>query len=260
MNRRRFIASIAGGGISFSALHQQSPRSRLHPNDATPAPDDDGSLLGPLPDPVELGSGLTLVDYHFGTAAGYPRMLAEVVNETGSVIDTPRILMAFRDRNNNVLMEENLWGFTDLILPDERGQLFTEFYGDDPLEIGEDHIDFSLTQEVSPSTSVGRFYTLDYEIELESEDMEEESYIGRGSIVNTGGSTIAEATILGVFRNAEDRYIGHTFGFVQSELPPGQFANFTIDVNVRSAVPHDPFDVMREGEDYTIDISATARL
>lgn len=262
MDRRRFVRVSMAVGMGFSAL---TLRGALALDDATPdaTPQDvdlGPALIDPVPDTIELSSGVRLVDYYVGEHSEYPRVLGEFINDNAFPVSFTSIIMAVRDDEGNILNEAQLAPLFAVTMPGEQGQAFGGLATMQADEVAIERITFELPDPVGPSPVLGTFLTDEVSFELQEEDRASDSYSAQGVVRNTGSVNIDGAAVIGVFRNADGRYIGHTIDVVQSTIAPDQWAEVSLEMNGGTGISHSPFDYLRDGEDYSVEFTAFGNL
>jgi hypothetical protein len=242
MDRRKFTTRAVMGVIVLG-----SPRS-ARAQEATPEP----SVT------IELAPGLLLINPRFDSIASgtIPAFLGEYRNDTGRTFDTPVLGMTFYDGEGNIVGGHYATPVLPVSVPGSQVPITGEFYEFDPLTEPWDSVRYFVCSDLAGAFYVDQASTLDVEIDALDEERGEDSYIAEGSIRNNGAAPAENIGVYAIFRNKDGVFVGHAWSFVDRPIPPSKTIAFSVDANVNTAVPFDPFDRMTDSE-YEVELVLT---
>lgn len=214
MNRRSFVISAAATLLLPHGMAAQATPS------ATPAGADR------RPEPFDLGSGVTLIDYrvHPGDPAG---IIGEIRNDSGRMIDAPVISLTPGPGGANS-------GFTWLspLIPVIDAAGTVPVYGpapepDDP-DAGLQDASFAICSPAEPGPFTAEAEAMDLDIVLIDEVVDPDVYRLRGTVTNMGNATVRSVELRAILRDAGGRIAGMANSRYLSTLAPGRAYPFSI--------------------------------
>lgn len=244
MDRRTFVTWVGAGIIAPLAWRQASPTS------SPPA--------GARPDPIDLGNGITLIDYRLHPGE-HPSIIGEIQNETDHMIDAPVVSLTYPRKE---LSDGFTWASPIIPVVEADGSvpIFGPLPDDADPEIILQTATFALCSPAEP----GDFTKYQKEVEdvlvvmKTSERIEETVYTLQGSISNEWRKPIPNISLQGIVRDSSHRIAGTTSGPYWTRLDPNTPKDFSIWAGGGSRQKADPFSLL-EGTDYTVEIIVGTR-
>jgi hypothetical protein len=111
---------------------------------------------------------------------------------------------------------------------------------------------FFICGDAASSFRTEEAAALDLEIVDIEEEKGEDDYIAKGKVANHADALASGAWVYAVFRDHSGRYAGFAWASLDRPIPPGKSMAFSLDVNVNTLVPVDPFDFIES--DYSVDL------
>lgn len=202
------------------------------------------------PEPISLADGLTMVDYRFGHAygdreSGTIEFLAEIHSSATTAITPPQVVLSFHDADDNVIAENTAFPVIGAIQSNQPDFLRGEWQATDfdPSRDPWSSLVCSLAYDWSIETaaqSEGEVQSLS--LTGVSQTSEAKSWTARGYVANGSDHAIKQVQVYAIFRDANRRYAGYGWTDIQSSIPAGKRARFTVDVGVNTMVPVSPFE------------------
>jgi hypothetical protein len=240
MDRRTFVTALGAGILAPVALRQATPPDAP----ATPVPSG-------RPDPIDLGSGITLIDYRLHPGE-QPHIIGEIRNETDRMIDAPVISLTYPRQSGN---DGFTWAppIVPVIGPGLTGPIFGPLPGDsDPQSIIETG-QFALCSPAEPREYTAKQQAVedDLVVTILSERKEESAYNAQGTIENAGRETLRELTLRGIVRDNDGRIAGTTASPFWLTISAGETRDYSI--GARGEHKSDPFPLLT-GKDYSVEL------
>lgn len=249
IDRRAFL-SLVGISVALPSALQGAP-TPVGVGGATPGNTN-------APDPVNLGSGVTLIDYRVYPASSHNRIIGEIRNTTGRMIDAPVVSFYYAVDGE----ERAGFAYAAPMLPvvpahDSVPIFGTVPEGVDPAEVLAS-ADFSLCTPAEPGEYTEREQQLDLSLQIIEEEIDTNVYRAEGVVRNTGNTTATGTMVRGIVRDADGRVVGSTTSAFTNVIAVSEAKPFTLwgDISLRNKA--NPF-VLLSGDDYTVDIIAGTR-
>lgn len=242
MDRRTLVTALGASLVAPFMLRQATPM-------ASPAGTD-------RPEPIDLGSGISLIDYRFHPGT-YPAMIGEIRNATERMIDAPVVSITYPrpDRTDGFTWASPIGPVIDAggtvpifgVLPEDAdpGTMLAT-------------ATFALCSLAEPGDYTARQKALSdfIVVTVESERIESTLYNAQGTIVNTGPAIMRDFAIRGIVRDQDGRIAGTTGTPYYSGLTPDTPRKFSIWAGITNKA--NPFPLL-SGTDYTVEIFSETR-
>ena len=219
-----------------------------------------GAVLGNsnAPDPVDLGSGIALIDYRVYPASPYNRIIGEIRNTTDRMIDAPVVSFYY-----TVDGEERAgFAYAAPMLPVVAADGSVPIFGTIPERVDPEEAlasaDFSLCTPAEPGEYIEREQQLDLSLQIIEEEIDTNVYRAEGVVTNAGNTTATRTMVRGIVRDADGRVAGSTTSAFTNVIAVSEAKPFTLwgDISLRNKA--NPF-VLLSGDGYTVDIIAGTR-
>lgn len=245
MNRRSFM-TLLGAAIVPPELPKTG--AMLGSNTETVQPPQ-------RPAPIDLGHGILLIDYRPFYFTPQNRLIGELRNTTGRMIDSPVVSLYYpldgRERAG--------FAYATALLPVIEAGGTVPVFGTIPDETAPETVlataDFALCTSAEPGQYTQRQQQLDLTIEVINEEFGDGVYLCQGEVINSGDRATTNTMVLGIVRDSERRIIGITHKYILGPIDVGQSSPFSVWAGGGLSHKANPFLVLL-GSDYTVEIVA----
>lgn len=242
MNRRAFITAITAG-ILLPRLRQP------HDPDATPP-------SGSRPAPIDLGEGLTLVDYRV-YPGDRPAIIGELRSDRDEMVDAPVVSLTWPDASRSA-------GFTwaspliPVIEPGGSIPIFGPLPESGEAEPSLDSARFALCSPVERGEYTRSWQSLNVDFRMTHERYRHAAFKGTGIVANPGPGRTPSISVRGIVRDGDDRIAGVTSTPSPGVIPPGEEREFTVWIAASLRNKANPVPLI-SGLDYSVDIRPGVR-
>lgn len=243
MDRRTFTTLLGASLITPLVLRQATPA-------ATPA------QTG-RPDPVDLGRGISLIDYRLYPGE-LPAIIGEIQNDSDRMIDAPVISLTWPGGG-----QDNGFTWATPMLPVIGAGDTVGIFGVLPDVVDPGTIVATSRFALCSPADPGMYATLEAQLQLRLEILQEDYYEdGRyrceASLTNMGRETASDTMIRGIVRDADGRIAGTTSSPFTGTVGVNETKTFTLwgggDLN-NKANP----SALIDGTGYTVELVAGTR-
>lgn len=248
MNRRQFIAL---GTSSLLWL----PSGNAGARQGTPAAT---FVSAGRPDPIDLGHGITLIDYRVYPSAPNHKVIGEIHNDNNHMVDAPVVSMTYPAPSSAREGFAYASPIVPVMGPERTVPVFGVLPDTDTPEETLRSAAFALCSPVEYGEYSEQQAELSLTMTMGRETIEPQRYAIPITMSNAGGTTVTDIAVRGIFRDANGRVAGCSERVLVGRLLVGEEREFWVSSGIGEPVKADPF-VLIPNRNYSVDIIAGTR-